>query len=91
MPSAEIGVAVTRYGVVRKRVAGAVALKDDMELVGIADVASRATTRPTATSPIPAIAHPGIAAVRAGPLRCGRLRRRRGSHRHADTRRRAGP
>ena len=37
---AAIRVAVNGYGVIGKRVADAVALQDDMELVGVADVAS---------------------------------------------------
>jgi glyceraldehyde-3-phosphate dehydrogenase (NAD(P)+) (phosphorylating) len=40
MPDARVRVAVNGYGVIGKRVADAVSLQDDMELVGIADVAS---------------------------------------------------
>lgn len=40
MSDAKIRVAVNGYGVIGKRVADAVALQDDMELVGVADVAS---------------------------------------------------
>jgi len=40
MSAAKVRVAVNGYGVIGKRVADAVALQDDMELVGVADVAS---------------------------------------------------
>jgi len=40
MSDAKVRVAVNGYGVIGKRVADAVALQDDMELVGVADVAS---------------------------------------------------
>ncbi|MFP5579296.1 MAG: type II glyceraldehyde-3-phosphate dehydrogenase [Acidimicrobiia bacterium] len=40
MSSAKVRVAVNGYGVIGKRVADAVTLQDDMELVGVADVAS---------------------------------------------------
>ena len=40
MPHNSVRVAVNGYGVIGKRVADAVALQDDMELVGVADVAS---------------------------------------------------
>ena len=40
MPNGTVRVAVNGYGVIGKRVADAVALQDDMELVGVADVAS---------------------------------------------------
>ena len=40
MAEARVRVGVNGYGVIGKRVADAVALQDDMELVGIADVVS---------------------------------------------------
>jgi len=40
MPNSKVRVAVNGYGVIGKRVADAVALQNDMELVGVADVAS---------------------------------------------------
>lgn len=40
MPNEKIKVAVNGYGVIGKRVADAVSLQDDMELVGISDIAS---------------------------------------------------
>ena len=38
MESRRVRVAVNGYGVIGKRIADAVALQDDMELVGVADV-----------------------------------------------------
>ncbi len=40
MPDSTVRVAVNGFGVIGKRIADAVALQDDMELVGVADVAS---------------------------------------------------
>lgn len=45
MPAKRARVAVNGYGVIGKRVADAVALQDDMELVGVADVAADYRTR----------------------------------------------
>jgi len=40
MVDRKMKVAIAGYGVIGKRVAAAVSLQDDMELVGVADVAS---------------------------------------------------
>lgn len=40
MPGRKIQVAVNGYGVIGKRIADAIVVQDDMELVGVSDVVS---------------------------------------------------